>query len=131
MNGENQKKIGCLLQVLKGYSNEVVEASVIRYVTEKQKISFFYEGELSIYEDKANKFLLETFEAKNFPLSIEFITELFESLLDKNQVIENGIVFTPEYIATYIYQEAVRSITLPEHPRIIDPSCGCGIFLAV
>lgn len=131
MNGENQKKIGCLLQVLKGYSNEVVEASVIRYVTEKRKISFFYEGELSIYEDKVNKFLLETFEAKNFPLSIEFITELFESLLDKNQVIENGIVFTPEYIATYIYQEAVRSITLPEHPRIIDPSCGCGIFLAV
>lgn len=63
-------------------------------------------------------------------LDIETLTYLFEALLDSRAVNENGIVFTPEYIATYICKEVMGDLkTWSNEYKIIDSGCGCGIFL--
>lgn len=69
---------------------------------------------------------------KSFRLSrdIESVIEFFESLLSQDNKSENGIVFTPKYIADYIVHQTLSHITeWQEDIKIIDPSCGCGIFL--
>ena len=70
-------------------------------------------------------------ESLNIPLDYEFIIDYFEALLEKNNIIKNGIIFTPKYIAEFIYNEAIKEYNFSVLPKIIDPSCGCGIFLAV
>lgn len=63
-------------------------------------------------------------------IDIETLTYLFEALLDSQDVNENGIVFTPEYIASFICENVFSEIDeWNENYRIIDPGCGCGIFL--
>lgn len=69
---------------------------------------------------------------KNFKLStdLENIIEFFESLLEQDNKNENGIVFTPQYIAEYMINAMLSDIcTKNKMLSIIDPSCGCGIFL--
>ena len=87
---------------VKDYSNDVVEATVIKYVSEKAGIKFCYKEEFVYLENKEDPDLLMMFRNIDFPQYIEFIIEFFEALLDKENVIENGIVFTPRYIADYI-----------------------------
>lgn len=63
-------------------------------------------------------------------IDIETLTYLFEALLDAEDVNENGIVFTPEYIASFICKNVLNEIeTWSSEYKIIDPGCGCGIFL--
>ncbi len=65
-----------------------------------------------------------------FPKDVEYLVELFEILLEQNQVDENGIVFTPKYIADYIVKQTLGSIdSWSKELAIIDPGCGGGIFL--
>ena len=41
-----------------------------------------------------------------------------------------GIFYTPSDVAEYITSEALRELDgQPEHPRILDPACGSGVFL--
>lgn len=63
-------------------------------------------------------------------IDIETLTYLFEALLDSKDVNENGIVFTPQYIAFYICKNIFKEInTWDDEYKIIDPGCGCGNFL--
>jgi len=63
-------------------------------------------------------------------LDIEILIYIFEALLEKQSVVENGIVFTPEYIASFIAKNVMNDITeWNSDIKIIDPGCGCGIFL--
>lgn len=112
---------------VKDYSNDVVEATVIKYVSEKAGIKFCYKEEFVYLENKEDPDLLMMFRNIDFPQDIEFIIEFFEALLDKENVIENGIVFTPRYIADYITKCVIQGPV--ENVKVIDPGCGCGIFL--
>ena len=61
---------------------------------------------------------------------LETIIELFESLLEQDNKTENGIVFTPQYLAEYMINTILSNkYTNKKLPLIIDPACGCGIFL--
>ena len=130
MTGSNLQEITILIQATRGYSDEAIEASVIEYIRKKTSMEFFYDGELEHYKGKEEMELIERFDSLSMPISIEFIIEFFEALLDHNNIIENGIVFTPKYIADYIFEEATKQYNFSKHPKIIDPGCGCGIFLA-
>ena len=130
MTGKNLQSLTIILRGSEKYSHEVIEATVIEYISKKTGIPFSYGGDMSVYEGKGNSDLITFFEEKDFPTDIEFIIEFFESLLETANVIENGIVFTPEYIAGYIFDQAVKRNMTSDTPRVIDPSCGCGIFLA-
>lgn len=82
------------------------------------------------YHSKAIMQVVALLKSFKLPRDIESIIEFFESLLSQDNKSENGIVFTPKYISDYIVHQTLSHITeWNEDIKIIDPSCGCGIFL--
>lgn len=119
--------INALLQVSKDFSDEIIEATLTAYVSKKQGQQFFYQQEFSQYASKVDMHLINEFEKLALPLDIELFIEFFESLLEKDNITKNGIVFTPKYISDYIVSSVIKNAN--NQPKIIDPGCGCGIFL--
>ena len=127
MNGVYADKIRNIIDEIKIFNNEEIEASIIAYVSSVKKINFIFNKELGVDKKRINKVILDIFNKLGFPVEIEFIIELFEALIDKNNKNENGIVFTPKYIADYINYNCIQDFS--DETKIIDPSCGCGIFI--
>ncbi len=127
MTEKNIQYINALLQASKDFSDEIVEATLTAYVSKKQGQQFFYQQEFSQYESKVDMHLINEFEKLALPLDIELFIEFFESLLEKDNITENGIVFTPKYISDYIASSVIKNANI--QTKIIDPGCGCGIFL--
>jgi len=74
--------------------------------------------------------VVDIFYEAGFPPDIETLIDFLEYLVADEDKAEKGIVFTPKYIADFIVEEALSEIVAwDNHYRIIDPSCGCGIFL--
>lgn len=109
MTGSNLQAISALLQAVKGYTDETIEASVIEYISQESAMKFVYEGEFEHFQDKADRALVNKFKAKLFPVNAEFVIEFFEALLDQDNITANGIVFTPQYIANYIFDVATKT----------------------
>ena len=101
-----------------------IENAIIKYFLEKSNIV----NDISISDDAlAIKNILED---SNTPFDLEAIVELFEMFLEQDNKDENGIVFTPQYIARFIISSLISNDdTIDTNTTIIDPSCGCGIFL--
>ena len=127
MTEKNMQYINALLRVSKDFSDDIIEATLTSFVSKKQGIPFSYEGEFSDYENKVDLRLLTEFEALSIPLDIELFIEFFEALLEKENITENGIVFTPRYISDYITNSLIKNASV--QTKVIDPGCGCGIFL--
>ncbi len=107
---------------LKNKSNEDIEESLIEYIKLKK-------NQLTI-ESCKNSEIINVFLDNDFPLDIELLIEFYEYLLDKDAKNENGIVFTPKYISDYIVEDSLNNIkSWNKKIKIIDPGCGCGIFL--
>lgn len=128
MTGNNLQNITKAISFVKNYENQVIEASVIEYICGKIKKKFSYQEELAFLEGQANSELVTLFQNINFSIELEFVIEFFEALLEKENVEENGIVFTPKYIADYI-NDCVLEYEEVSDVKSIDPGCGCGIFL--
>jgi hypothetical protein len=67
-------------------------------------------------------------------IPIILISHIYEEFLGKNDRSEKGIVFTPENIVDAIIEELFSndelfSKIINNNVRILDPSCGSGIFL--
>lgn len=102
------------LKKIKNFDNsEIEDALIAAYLHEKE-------------ESEITKII----EELCIDVDVETLTYLFEALLESQKVNENGIVFTPEYIASYIFENVMSGIdTWDDNYKIIDPGCGCGIFL--
>lgn len=112
-----------LRKKLAPYSNEEIEISIAKYylnsINKKySKIEYLY------LEDIIN--ILNSF---NFPADLEYIVDFFEFLLEDSTKSKNGIVFTPKYIADYIFSSLLEKNPWTPSKKIIDPGCGVGIFL--
>lgn len=82
------------------------------------------------YTSESSKTVAQILSASKFPTDLETIVELFETLLEEDRKDEHGIVFTPQYIAEFISSCAFSECKdIPSTVSIIDPGCGCGIFL--
>ncbi|GHT40069.1 type I endonuclease-methyltransferase fusion protein [Bacteroidia bacterium] len=88
--------------------------------------------------DSALNLIAEALEQKNFEtgqlslfgyrfdvIPTEFIGHVYEMFFDENQS-EEGIFYTPEGLAKLIVDETITSTG-----KILDPSCGSGMFLVV
>lgn len=130
MAENNLQRIAKAIALVKNYSNEIIEATVVKYVADKTGKKFYYSDEFISLKNNADQDLLVRFNHIDFPIDIEFLIEFFEALLEKDNIIENGIVFTPKYVADYINSCVLKDIEVysAEH-KLIDPGCGCGIFL--
>lgn len=127
MTEKNMQYINALLKASKDFPDEIIEATLTAYVSKKKGQQFSYQQEFSHYENKVDSHLMYEFEKLNFPLDIELFIEFFESLLEKDDITENGIVFTPKYISDYISSSVIKNASI--QTKVIDPGCGCGIFL--
>lgn len=100
-----------------------IEKALIEYIKIKQ-------GATNKVSKKIDVEIYNSFIEEGFPIDIEYVIEFFEYLLDKDKKNENGIVFTPKYISDFIVKDVLKDIdTWNEDIKIIDPGCGCGIFL--
>lgn len=109
---------------LSKYTNNDIENGIMFYC-----LSNYGCNALSYHNEQTEDIAI-ILENSNFSTELENIIEFFESLLEQENINENGIVFTPQYIAEYIIKTAMsNSHTENKSPQIIDPGCGCGIFL--
>lgn len=100
-----------------------IEQVLIEYIRKQVKSD-------TVVDNKENIEIYKILLDENFPIDIEYIIEFFEYLLDKDQKNENGIVFTPKYISDFIVKDNLKGIkNWNSNIKIIDPGCGCGIFL--
>ena len=66
-------------------------------------------------------------------LPIEFISNVYERFMGKENQARNGAYYTPTFLVDYIVKKTVaeklRSCGDEYRCKILDPSCGSGIFL--
>ena len=109
---------------LKQYSSLYIENGVMFYCLNKMGCNS------NNYSTESSKEVAHILEVSNLSIDLETIIEFFESLIEEDNKGENGIVFTPQYIAEYISSHVFSEITsISKTVSVIDPGCGCGIFL--
>ena len=121
-----------IISSLTKYKVEEIENSIISYFLNelgcKNREDIF--TLLRNKASKASKEIEDVLMLNQFPVNIETLIEFFEFLIAQEDKTENGIVFTPKYIADYISDDLFNNISnWNSKIKIIDPGCGCGIFL--
>ena len=127
---EKKKYFDKIFKLLENEDIFEIESNVILYILNKIKYNNI---DLIIKDNninpQKNEEIQRVLKKMEFPLDIEIIIEFFEYLLSHEIKNENGIVFTPKYISDYIVENTMSDIKSIENIKIIDPGCGCGIFL--
>ncbi|MCK4765493.1 MAG: N-6 DNA methylase [Candidatus Aminicenantes bacterium] len=77
---------------------------------------------------------LSLFDIYNFDIiPIEFISSIYEYFIGKDKQEKNKSFYTPPFLVDYILNQAVmphlEKETGPISCKVLDPSCGSGIFL--
>jgi len=63
-------------------------------------------------------------------IPIEVISGIYENVIDEEERKEGSIIYTPLFLADYILSNTVDKFLLANRTcKILDPSCGSGIFL--
>lgn len=114
---------GTLSKKVKKFSIEEIENSISKYFLDS------INKKSNEINSKYSKEILMILAECNFPTKLEFIIEFFEFLLESETKNRNGIVFTPRYIADYIFNTLLEETPWTKQKKIIDPGCGGGIFL--
>ena len=112
-----------LKKALKNYCFNDIENGIMHYALMSMRKS------AHDYETTNALLVSEVLSQYNMPTDLESINEFFESLLDSDTKVKNGIVFTPKYISDYIVASVVTNLPWTDSKYFIDPSCGGGIFL--
>ena len=121
-----------VISFLSKYTTNEIEIGLIAYFLSQLGYAC-NENTFPLQRDKSQKRIDEVkavFADHKFPVDIEVLIEFFEYMIEQDEKTENGIVFTPKYISDYIAKDLFANITKwNKNIRIIDPGCGCGIFL--
>ncbi len=105
-----------------------IENSAIKCFIDNNNLGFIFINEL--IKQKIHQYNKECYDIIQNNLIIKDLETLnifFESLLTEKEKNENGIIFTPLYICDYIVKKTIKNFDASM--KIIDPSCGCGIFI--
>ncbi|MBS5063620.1 MAG: N-6 DNA methylase [Hungatella hathewayi] len=109
-----------LMQQIQGINDMEIEDALIR----------IYEGESDESSSENETFIRNKLLEMNLELDEELLTYLFELLLEKENKVENGIVFTPKYIADFMCKGIWENVEKWNRSfKVLDPGCGAGIFL--
>jgi len=86
----------------------------------------------NIYAYKSGQQTLFPYEFSRIPISL--ISQMYEKLLRPEDRTKTGAVYTPENVAEYIVTNLLKNPKIKRKVmnrdiRILDPSCGSGIFL--
>ena len=121
---ERLLKYSAIKQSISPYSESNIELGITNYV-----LASYNSAKIGEFNEEAHA--VEEVLTKNvLPTDIETIVELFEALLEQDTKDENGIVFTPKYISDYIVSSVLENVNdINRSFSVVDPACGCGIFL--
>lgn len=112
----------------KKFDIETIENTAIKCFVDNNNLGFIFSNELinkkiQNYNEDCYKLI-----QKNLLINdLETLNSFYEGLLTEKEKNENGIVFTPLYICDYIVKNTIKRFD--KDTKIIDPSCGCGIFI--
>lgn len=113
-----------------------IEGSIIKYFLQKNNLDIDLIESNAIKRDinNFNPEIINLLESYDFSIDIETLIDFFEAMIEDNTRIETGVIFTPMYIADYICDSVLSKHLTKERLfanelKIIDPGCGCGIFL--
>lgn len=118
--------------LIQDYSQEDIEASAIRFFIRNNDnidINNIQNRVLINCMNHGNKIIENYIQNYKENWEICDLINLFEALVPMEERKENGVVFTPKYIAEYIIRNTVQEFNIND--KILDPSCGCGAFLCV
>lgn len=85
--------------------------------------------------DSFNNFYNFAFQSFKDNKSVDDIPYLYENSLDIMHRKTNGIYYTPKYIVDYIVKNTIeeqikdKDLDFIFKFKIVDPACGCGVFL--
>lgn len=106
------------------FTNKQIENGIMLYCLTE------YGYKTTSYENDNSAKVASILKEYDLTTDLETIIEFFESLLEEDTKDENGIVFTPRYITDYISKSIFDGISIFDlNTSVIDPGCGCGIFL--
>ncbi len=90
-------------------------------------LASFLEGQL---EDNGQMLIWEQYSFKHIP--IELISNFLEEFIPKDIKDKNGVVYTPSYLVNFLVDECLPldKDNINYNVKLIDVSCGSGIFLA-
>lgn len=117
-----------LSQDIQRFSSLDIEKSIAKYAIETIKPTYTY-ADLDLFAKNPNEAIMSILRNNKTPICFDIFNFLFENLIDKNKKIEFGMVFTPKYIADFICKETFNKFDNLSNIKILDPCCGCGIFL--
>lgn len=127
MNTNKTNRLTNLLNLKKELSffdNNDIDTAILNYCLNK------YGFKNVNYVSASTNNIINILAANNLNFDIENIIELCEFLIEETDKEKNGIVFTPAYISDYIVKKVLEKFpNFTCDMKIIDPGCGCGMFL--
>ena len=117
-----------IIELKKMFNIEEIENTAIKCFVDNNNLGPIFSNELinqriQKYNENCYKMIQRGILIKD----LETLNNFFEGLLTEKEKNGNGIVFTPLYICDYIIKNTIRKFDI--NTKIIDPSCGCGIFI--
>ena len=89
-------------------------------------LSNFLSGDIDLGSGQMSLFAMYDFKI----IPVELISNIYEILLGKEVRKEDNAFYTPNYLAEYILDKTtLEFLETNKHYKILDPSCGSGIFL--
>jgi hypothetical protein len=98
--------------------SQILESDLTQFV-------YFLEGDINLNTAQKHFWNLYSFEH----LPIELISNIYELFLKKEEKNKNGIVYTPIMLVNFLIDEVMPLDKPQKHFKVIDPSCGSGVFL--
>lgn len=105
-----------------GFNTNDIEEGIVLYCLEE------FGCDSTKFNNLLTSAVRDVLRKHSFSTDLENVVDFLESLLEETNKNENGIVFTPKYISDYIVEKTFNS-SVESTTSIIDPGCGCGIFL--
>lgn len=115
-------------ELIKKNEIQVIEKSLVSLFLEEKEIetkNSFLKNYLSSIDSTQKENIDKIIQKYRVKLSLESLERSFELLFETNDKKLSGIFYTPTYIAEYILNEI---LTESSNVKILDPSCGAGIF---
>ena len=104
--------------------DEITDLSLISDVFEL--LSEFLSGDIDLGSGQRSLFAMYDFKI----IPVELISNIYEILLGKETRDKDNAFYTPNYLAEYILDKTTLAfLKSSKKYKILDPSCGSGIFL--
>lgn len=127
-----------LIEALRDFNGKIFPINFADETLQDKHISWvaaIFKGDEPSKDDAEIWQLHLDFKAYDFRyIPVETLSAIYEQFLideDEKAKQEQGVVYTPEFLADYLLSEVASVRPLERGMKILDPACGSGIFLVL